>query len=140
MYYVYDQKNQVVVKATKKGRSSSGQQIWKRSTDHGGGTFRTELGAEQMVDQTNGRILGTGPTTTSSISKAPQSNSKPSSKKTRILVNNNQVKQVNGDLEVQDAVELVGAYFREVTRENASVYEDSGGKKIEFKIRTGSKS
>ena len=138
--YVVNPEINQVVRAIKKGQVG-GYQKWK--TKETEVPFRTELGAENLVDQHTGQVreapTNLGPQT-SSIGKGPSTKSATGSK-TRIYVNSNMIKEINGDLSVSDSVELIGAYFREASKENATEEKDSEGNKVvSFKIKSGRKS
>lgn len=143
-HYVVNPKTGRVVEATKKGTTESGYQRWRdRDT---GESFRTEFGAENQVDQRSGQLRGQGPRSSSQptsgfIAKGGEGKTSQSAKKTRIYVNSNQIREIEGDLTVKDTTELIGAYFREASENNASVnYDKEGNKVVTYRISSGSKS
>lgn len=144
-HYVVNPKTSQVSRATKKGTTNSGMQRWKDTVT--GESFTTEFMAENQVDQQTAEVRGHASQgswsnqQSATIGKSPGPTSSSKTPKTEIYVNNNRIKQINGDLDIKDATELVGGYFREVSESNAEVKQDQeGNKRIVFAIRSGNKS
>lgn len=127
---VWNPKRGKYVDAKKKGTAGS-KQIWLDKEI--GQEFRTDISEsynQRSESQSRGhssmhRMTNTGGLRT---------------RKTSLVWNNNEIKRIDGDISVDDAVELMAAHFREVSKDNVSVEYDGDVKQIKISMNSGSKS
>lgn len=148
--YVFHPSRGKVVEAQKKGRTTHKQSWLDKET---GKKFTTDVGAEEYVDQTTGRVLpsyenhvygsstnsASQSPTNSGKSKEKQSKENPTKKKTVIKVNNTNIGTIDDDLSLDQSFLLASDYFREISKEKATVQDDQNQKTITFTVDGGRK-
>lgn len=123
---VWNPKRGMYVDATKQGTAGS-KQVWYDKVH--GEEFRTER------DQTTRQEPSTNRESMHRMSTNPYR-----VRKTSLMWNNNVIKTVDGNISEDDAVELLGAHFREVSRNNLQVEYLGDEKRIKAVMNSGSKS
>jgi len=114
---------------TKKGKNAAGQQLWYCKECKKTFTLITETSPSKVKK------------VTSKVKKvaAPKKVTPKVKGTTEIIVNNNIIKTVPGFLTLDQAFDMVGAYFKEIAKEKATIKDDGDKKIITFKVATGTK-
>lgn len=146
---VFNPKKNKVVDAVKKGVKNNNQS-WLDKEDNT--RFITPVGAENNIDQTTGQFINseinqkkpkkeikTSEKEDKITEKEIKTSEKEPKKTTEIFVNGNKIKTLDGDISVETALSLIGAYFQNLAAENASIKKIKDVTTITFKVNAGSK-
>ena len=133
---VWNPKRGKYVPAKKKGTAGT-KQVWLDKEV--GSEFRTEMNQTAQPDPHQEQQSGSSMHRMTNSPNGTGSTQAPRTRKTKLLWNNNPIKEIDGDISVNDAIEIMSAHFREVTRENVTVEYDADTKNIKATMGSGSK-
>jgi hypothetical protein len=104
----------------KKGKKASGEQLWQ-------------------CKKCSKRFTAITDPETKPKKESPKKESPKKVGKTIIYINNNAVKEVPGMLETEDALSIVGSYFKDLSKDKATIKDAGDVRTITFSINVGTK-